>query len=152
MTEKSKSKKFPAPFLLSISVLSLSVCTVFLLMRIGILPGINSRGIFERPLILSVLCAIICIVTGIPGILLHKKQNNYRMTPKKVIGIVLMSLSVAALTYSLYLILYYFDIIPNRNLGFLDISHVIAGIVAAPATLIGATGLWLFKSDRKKNK
>ena len=152
MTEKNKSKKFPAPFLLSISVLSLSVCTVFLLMHIGILPGINSRGIFERPLILSVLCAIICIVTGIPGILLHKKQNNYRMTPKKVIGIVLMSLSVAALTYSLYLILYYLDIIPNRNLGFLDISHLISGIVAVIGTVTGLLGFLLYRLGRKKDK
>lgn len=147
MTKKNKLKRLLTAVLLSVSTFAFSAFTVFLLIQVGILPDINSKGIFEKPMLISICCAIICTLTGIPGILLHKKQNDYRFTLMKVIGVVLMALSLTALTYSLYLILYYFDIIPNRNLGFMDISHVVAGIVAAPAMVIGVIGVVIYKKS-----
>ncbi len=152
MTTKDKSIRIIAIFLLSVTVLFFSASVVFLLLHFRILPNVFAGGVFENTLLVTGYCAIIGTATGIPGFLLcrysqkqMKKSRDYKFTLKKTLGSVLMSLSVIALTYSLYLILYYFDIIPNRNLGFMDISHLVAGIVAAPAAIIGAIGLLLYK-------
>lgn len=70
----------------------------------------------------------------------------------KVLAVILFTVTAIAFTYSLYLILYYFDIIPNRNLGFLDISHLISGIVAVIGTVTGLLGFLLYRLSRKKDK
>lgn len=70
----------------------------------------------------------------------------------KILAVILFTVTAIAFTYSLYLILYYFDIIPNRNLGFLDISHLISGIVAGIGTVTGLLGYLLYRLGRKKDK
>ncbi|MBE6773823.1 MAG: hypothetical protein E7544_06330 [Ruminococcaceae bacterium] len=70
----------------------------------------------------------------------------------KFLSFILFTVTAIAFTYSLYLILYYFDIIPNRNLGFLDISHLISGIVAVIGTVTGLLGFLLYRLSRKKDK
>lgn len=70
----------------------------------------------------------------------------------KAIATFFLIITVIAFSYSLYLILYYFDIIPNRNLGFLDISHLISGFVAGIGALTGLLGFLLYRLGRKKDK
>ena len=155
MTVKDKITRIISVVLLSIAALSISSSVIFILIHLKILPNINSKGIFETPALVAGYSALIGILTGILGLLLFRfaqKRLNKVVKPsftvKKAIGTALITLSVIALTYSLYLILYYFDIIPNRNLGFMDISHLVAGIVAAPATVVGTIGLFIYKKSK----
>lgn len=67
----------------------------------------------------------------------------------KAIATFFLIITVIAFSYSLYLILYYFDIIPNRNLGFLDISHLISGFVAGIGALTGLISFLFYRLGKK---
>lgn len=68
-----------------------------------------------------------------------------------VLSKLFLVLTITAFAWSLFLILYYFDIIPNRNVGFLDISHLIAGIIAGVGVVTGLLS-YIFYRLSKKNK
>ena len=67
----------------------------------------------------------------------------------KAIATFFLITTVIAFSYSLYLIFYYFDIIPNRNLGFLDISHLISGFVAGIGALTGLISFLFYRLSKK---
>lgn len=165
MTVKNKIIRVISVMLLAFTVLTFSFGDVLLLSYYGILPTDHSTGIFDVSLVAAAYCSGIGTFTGALGLWLHRisgnknGQTNTGRRPnlnlksiniKKAAGIILMSISAVALTYSLYLILYYFDIIPNHNLGFIDISHLVAGIVAVPAAILGTAGFLLYRSGNKK--
>ena len=149
--KKRKVIKTVAVILLLITMLTFASDLLMMLSFFDLLP----IDIFDTSYFAMACCAGAGTLTGAAGFYLMKlseDQNEEKeereknvVSVRKSFGLLLMSVAFIALNYSLYLILYYFDIIPNRNLGFIDISHVVAGIVAAPATAIGALGLWLFK-------
>ena len=67
----------------------------------------------------------------------------------KIISIIFLIITILILAYSIYLALYYFDIIPNKNLGFLDISLLIAGYAAGAGTFTGLISFIFYRLSKK---
>ena len=67
----------------------------------------------------------------------------------KAIAILFLIITVILMAYALYCALYYFDIVPNKNLGILDISLLVAGYSAGAGAVTGFVSFLFYKCSKK---
>ena len=67
----------------------------------------------------------------------------------KGIAILFLIITVIIMAYALYCTLYYFDIIPNKDLGILDISLLIAGYSSGAGAITGFIAFLFYKCSKK---
>ena len=67
----------------------------------------------------------------------------------KAIAILFLIITVILMAYALYCALYYFDIVPNKNLGILDISLLIAGYSAGAGAITALIAFVFYKCSKK---
>ena len=67
----------------------------------------------------------------------------------KGIAIFFLIITVIIMAYALYCTLYYFDIVPNKNLGILDISLLVAGYASGAGAITGLIAFLFYKFSKK---
>ena len=67
----------------------------------------------------------------------------------KGIAIIFLIITVIIMAYAIYCALYFFDIVPNKNLGILDISLLVAGYSAGAGTVTGLIAFLFYKCSKR---